>query len=106
MITSISRRSRRHPYVAAVEPTAPAQAASACSEFLTPDDAPARSWYERAKDFAAGCVLAMAMCVLEEPKRAGRMRPVIAEVVILKSLVCSLLGLALIAALLLASKPS
>jgi hypothetical protein len=35
--------------------------------------APARRWFDPALDFAAGCVLALAMSLMEEPKRAGRM---------------------------------
>jgi hypothetical protein len=35
--------------------------------------APDRRWFDPALDFAAGCVLALAMSLMEEPKRAGRM---------------------------------
>ena len=55
--------------------TPPREAASACSEFLADADGPAVTWRSRVIDFLALCVLAWAMAVMEEPKRAGRITP-------------------------------
>lgn len=108
MITAISRRSRRHPWVAApttgVEPSSvqvaseePAEAASACSEFLTPDDKPTRRWIDRALDFGACCVLALAMAWMEEPQRG--------DAQLARGLALAVISVASLALLLWSSKP-
>lgn len=81
---------------------APTEAASACSEFLTPNDAPT-TVIDRIKDFLAGCVLAVAMSVMEEPRHAGRINPRKASTA--RAALWSVLILAAMAALLFASQP-
>lgn len=66
--------------------------------------APARRWFDPVLDFAAGCVLALAMSVMEEPKRAGRMSWK-RRMVHAKAIASSLIGLGLMALVLWASKP-
>ena len=52
----------------------PPMPAEACSE-IGADTAPAHHWYEWIIDFLMVCILADAMAVMEEPRRAGHLSP-------------------------------